>query len=84
MRTLSTGPESFPITRRCKSSPSLATSMLRKPRSSAQRTMIQRTHERVRRIELELGVAPSHYESAAPDPALPPTEEPRAYTEANP
>jgi glycosyltransferase involved in cell wall biosynthesis len=28
----------------------------------AQRTMIQRTFERVRRIELQLGVAPSHYE----------------------
>jgi glycosyltransferase involved in cell wall biosynthesis len=30
---------------------------------SAQRTMIQRTHERVRRIELQLGVEPSHYEA---------------------
>ena len=30
---------------------------------SAQRTMIQRTHERVRRIELALGIPPSHYES---------------------
>jgi uncharacterized membrane protein YciS (DUF1049 family) len=30
---------------------------------SAQRTMIQRTHERVRRIELQLGVKPSHYEA---------------------
>jgi len=29
---------------------------------SAQRTMIQRTFERVRRIELQLGVEPSHYE----------------------
>ena len=29
---------------------------------SAQRTMIQRTHERVRRIELALGIGPSHYE----------------------
>ena len=29
---------------------------------SAQRTMLQRTFERVRRVELELGVAPSHYE----------------------
>ena len=41
---------------------------------SAQRTMIQRTHERVRRIELQLGIPPSHYESvpgagAAPAPA---------------
>jgi glycosyltransferase involved in cell wall biosynthesis len=51
---------------------------------SAQRTMIQRTHERVRRIELELGVAPSHYESAAAGDGLPPAEESRAYTEANP
>jgi glycosyltransferase involved in cell wall biosynthesis len=32
---------------------------------SAQRTMIQRTFERVRRIELQLGVAPSHYEPGA-------------------
>ena len=29
---------------------------------AAQRTMSQRTFERVRRIELQLGVAPSHYE----------------------
>ena len=29
---------------------------------AAQRTMAQRTFERVRRIELQLGVAPSHYE----------------------
>jgi glycosyltransferase involved in cell wall biosynthesis len=43
---------------------------------SAQRTIIQRTFERVRRIELKLGVEPSHYEpggaggkSAAPDGA---------------
>lgn len=33
---------------------------------AGQRTMIQRTFERVRRIELELGVAPSHYEPGAP------------------
>jgi glycosyltransferase involved in cell wall biosynthesis len=32
---------------------------------SAQRTMIQRTFERVRRIELKLGVEPSHYEPVA-------------------
>jgi hypothetical protein len=32
---------------------------------SAQRAMIQRTHERVRRIELQLGVPPSHYEAVA-------------------
>ena len=33
----------------------------------AQRVMTQRTFERVRRIELELGVAPSHYEPGARD-----------------
>ncbi|MGB2696196.1 MAG: glycosyltransferase family 2 protein, partial [Dehalococcoidia bacterium] len=30
------------------------------------RTMIQRTFERTRRIELKLGVEPSHYEPGAP------------------
>jgi len=34
---------------------------------SAQRVMLQRTHERVRRIELELEVPPSHYEPGDPD-----------------
>lgn len=34
---------------------------------AAQRTMAQRTFERVRRIELQLGVAPSHYEPGATD-----------------
>jgi glycosyltransferase involved in cell wall biosynthesis len=33
---------------------------------SGQRIMLQRTFERVRRIELELGVPPSHYEPGAP------------------
>jgi len=33
----------------------------------AQRVMIQRTFERVRRIELQLGVEPSHYEPGAHD-----------------
>ena len=33
---------------------------------SAQRTMLARTHERVRRVELALGVGPSHYERGAP------------------
>jgi glycosyltransferase involved in cell wall biosynthesis len=33
---------------------------------AAQRVMTQRTFERVRRIELQLGVAPSHYEAAKP------------------
>src|SRR5271166_5069681 len=32
---------------------------------AAQRVMTQRTFERVRRIELELGVSPSHYEAGA-------------------
>jgi hypothetical protein len=30
---------------------------------AAQRTLSQRTFERVRRIELQLGVGPSHYEA---------------------
>ncbi len=33
---------------------------------AAQRTLSQRTFERVRRIELQLGVEPSHYEPGAP------------------
>src|SRR6202161_1993428 len=33
---------------------------------AAQRVMTQKTFERVRRIELQLGVAPSHYEPGAP------------------
>ena len=32
---------------------------------AAQRTLSQRTFERVRRIELQLGVQPSHYEPGA-------------------
>ncbi len=35
---------------------------------AAQRTLSQRTFERVRRIELQLGVAPSHYEPASTTP----------------
>jgi glycosyltransferase involved in cell wall biosynthesis len=35
---------------------------------AAQRTLSQRTFERVRRIELQLGVEPSHYEQAGPAP----------------
>src|SRR6476660_8379786 len=34
---------------------------------AAQRVMTQKTYERVRRIELELGVAPSHYEQGRPE-----------------
>ena len=33
---------------------------------AAQRTLSQRTFERVRRIELQLGVKPSHYEPGNP------------------
>jgi glycosyltransferase involved in cell wall biosynthesis len=52
---------------------------------AAQRVMTQKTFERVRRIELELGVAPSHYEpgerrererDAAAAPAEPPADGP--------
>jgi glycosyltransferase involved in cell wall biosynthesis len=41
---------------------------------AAQRTLTQRTFERVRRIELALGIAPSHYEPGAQD-AKPEREE---------
>jgi glycosyltransferase involved in cell wall biosynthesis len=42
----------------------------------AQRTISQRTFERVRRIELQLGVGPSHYEPGAPvSPEVPPASE---------
>jgi hypothetical protein len=40
----------------------------------AQRTLSQRTFERVRRIELQLGVQPSHYEAATREPEARPTE----------
>ena len=46
----------------------------------AQRTLSQRTFERVRRIELQLGVEPSHYEPAprqAPTPRRAPGPEQR-------
>jgi glycosyltransferase involved in cell wall biosynthesis len=45
----------------------------------AQRTLSQRTFERVRRIELELGIPPSHYQ-----PAQPATPEPGAATAIEP
>ncbi len=45
----------------------------------AQRTLSQRTFERVRRIELQLGIPPSHYE-----PAQPATPEPSAATTVEP
>jgi glycosyltransferase involved in cell wall biosynthesis len=48
----------------------------------AQRTISQRTFERVRRIELQLGVTPSHYEPGAADGAgVPGTE--RGQSPAN-
>ncbi len=40
---------------------------------SAQRVMTQRTFERVRRIELKIGVAPSHYEPGARETGVPAT-----------
>src|SRR5205085_3412363 len=44
---------------------------------AAQRVMTQRTFERIRRIELELHVAPSHYEAGRPPDAEPAAERPR-------
>jgi hypothetical protein len=50
---------------------------------AAQRVMTQKTFERVRRIELELGVAPSHYESnAAPTSGPKPEQEQEKEQEA--
>ena len=40
---------------------------------ASQRVMSQRIFERVRRVELELGVAPSHYEGGAQPPATDPS-----------
>jgi glycosyltransferase involved in cell wall biosynthesis len=52
---------------------------------SGQRIMIQRTFERVRRIELELGVPPSHYEPGQPDAEdRPPTTGARAGRQGRP
>jgi glycosyltransferase involved in cell wall biosynthesis len=45
---------------------------------SGQRITMQRIFERVRRIELELGVPPSHYEPGAPDSGREPTTGARA------
>jgi glycosyltransferase involved in cell wall biosynthesis len=44
----------------------------------AQRMMSQRIFERVRRVELQLGVQPSHYEPGARDTGQPPTTGARA------
>ena len=38
---------------------------------AGQRVMTQRVFERVRRVELALGVPPSHYEKGAAKPAPP-------------
>ena len=40
---------------------------------NGQRVLTQRTLERVRRVELQLGVAPSHYEPGAQDTGQEPT-----------
>jgi hypothetical protein len=40
---------------------------------SANSTMLQRVFERVRRIELQLDVPPSHYEPGRPGSGPPPT-----------
>jgi glycosyltransferase involved in cell wall biosynthesis len=49
---------------------------------AAQRTLSQRTFERVRRIELQLGVEPSHYEPGRPlNVATPADEQPRPGTQ---
>ena len=45
---------------------------------SGQRIMLQRTFERVRRIELELGVPPSHYEPGSEETGHEPTTGARA------
>jgi glycosyltransferase involved in cell wall biosynthesis len=57
---------------------------------AAQRIMLQRTFERVRRIELQLGVEPSHYEPGAPasakgpPPGTPPAGRPASPSDAAP
>jgi hypothetical protein len=49
---------------------------------AAQRTLSQRTFERVRRIELELGVEPSHYEPGADAGRKDPAPEDRQAVQA--
>jgi glycosyltransferase involved in cell wall biosynthesis len=51
---------------------------------AAQRVMTQKTFERVRRIELQLGVTPSHYESNRANPAGPHGANPAGPHGANP
>src|SRR5258708_25365670 len=43
---------------------------------AAQRVMTQKTFEGTRRIELELGIAPSHYEPGQPAAGVQPTAQP--------
>ena len=49
---------------------------------SGQRIMLQRVFERVRRVELELGVPPSHYEPGAPAAPGAPQREPTTGAKA--
>ena len=49
----------------------------------SQRVMLQRTFEKVRRIELELGIPPSHYEPGAQPTGQPPTTGARAAQPAD-
>jgi hypothetical protein len=49
---------------------------------AAQRVMTQKTFERVRRIELQLGVAPSHYEPGIPTSSPSELPEGRAVAES--
>ncbi len=52
---------------------------------AAQRTISQRTFERIRRIELKLGIGPSHYEPGQPaDEPGQPADEPAQPAEAFP
>ncbi len=51
---------------------------------AAQRVMTQRTLERVRRIELELGIKPSHYERGPGQPQSDPTQPPEAAQQPGP
>jgi len=51
---------------------------------AAQRVMTQKTFERVRRIELELNVAPSHYEPGVLSTGHPNKERNSAKNDADP
>jgi glycosyltransferase involved in cell wall biosynthesis len=47
---------------------------------AGQRVIAQRTFERVRRLELEAGIPPSHYEGQVADRGKPPLDDPGAYS----